>query len=804
MRSPLLASTLFSAVVVAAAAPLPNTAPLAMEGDLSAQMIAGIDRFLERETAAVAQRRAAAWDAEAKGDRAAFEQSLPVRRERLARMLGVVDVRVPNPDIEYVATVSTPARVAETDRFTVYAIRWPVLAASQSAPAPLPAGWAGRRATPAPGEPSLYAEGLLLQPKGPAIARVIALPDADQPPEVIAGLAPGLGPELQYARRLAENGCEVIVPALVDRADTFSGNPGLNLFTNHPHREWIYRQSFVLGRNVGGYEIQKILAAVDWFARRTRPESIKIGVAGWGEGGWLALYSAALDPRIDAALVSGYFAPRERLWQEPIYRNVFGLLPEFGDAEIARLIVPRALLVEHAATPRFDGPAAPRRERSGAAPGRILPIEFAAVRAEVDRARRLAGPGASAIQFHHGPDGAPAGPIASSTLGSFLQALSPEAKALRASGPAPRDLRASVDFAARQERLVREMEQKTQRQLDFATAERDEFLWQRVPIKTPDAWREAIRPYREKMWNELVGKFAAGDVPLNPRTRVIHDKPLWTGYEVVLDVLPDVYAWGYLLVPKGIKPGEKRPVVVTQHGVTGLPDSCINEDPTSRAYAAYKAFAVRLAERGFITFAPHNPYRGDDASRVLQRKAHPIGKTIFSVILAQHERILDFLTSLPNVDPARIGFYGLSYGGQSAMRIPTVLERYALSICSGDFNEWTWKNARTDFSKSYMYNAAYERPEFRMGLTFGYAELAALMVPRPFMVERGHNDTVGIDEWVAYEYAKVNRLYNKLRIPHLTEIEFFDGPHTIHGVGTFKFLHEHLNWPEPAGKRGGS
>ncbi|HVR35830.1 MAG TPA: hypothetical protein VMS21_08265 [Methylomirabilota bacterium] len=28
-------------------------------------------------------------------------------------------------------------------------------------------------------------------------------------------------------------------------------------------------------------------------------------------------------------------------------------------------------------------------------------------------------------------------------------------------------------------------------------------------------------------------------------------------------------------------------------------------------------------------------------------------------------------------------------------------------------------------------------------------------------------------------------------------IEFFDGPHTIHGEGTFEFLHKHLDWPVP-------
>ena len=39
--------------------------------------------------------------------------------------------------------------------------------------------------------------------------------------------------------------------------------------------------------------------------------------------------------------------------------------------------------------------------------------------------------------------------------------------------------------------------------------------------------------------------------------------------------------------------------------------------------------------------------------------------------------------------------------------------------------------------------------------------------------------------------------YTNLGIPERTEIEFFDGPHTIHGVGTYHFLHRFLNWPEP-------
>ncbi len=44
--------------------------------------------------------------------------------------------------------------------------------------------------------------------------------------------------------------------------------------------------------------------------------------------------------------------------------------------------------------------------------------------------------------------------------------------------------------------------------------------------------------------------------------------------------------------------------------------------------------------------------------------------------------------------------------------------------------------------------------------------------------------------------AKIRRFYNKLGIGDRTEIEHFDGPHTINGQGTFDFLHKHLNLPK--------
>src|SRR5204863_3694117 len=136
------------------------------------------------------------------------------------------------------------------------------------------------------------------------------------------------------------------------------------------YREWIYRQAFHMGRHIIGYEVQKVLSAVDWFKQLNK--DLKIGVAGYCEGGLIAFYSAAVDKRIDAVLVSGYFNTRQRVWDEPLYRNVWGLLSEFGDAEIASLIAPRPLVIEHSVIPDL----VEKLENSGGNPAQVEGLDF--------------------------------------------------------------------------------------------------------------------------------------------------------------------------------------------------------------------------------------------------------------------------------------------------------------------------------------------------------------------------------------------------------------------------------------------
>lgn len=89
----------------------------------------------------------------------------------------------------------------------------------------------------------------------------------------------------------------------------------------------------------------------------------------------MALYAASLDPRIQATLVSGYFQSREEVWKELIYRDIWDLLREFADAEVAGMIAPRALIVEASRFPEVPGPPASSAERRGAAPMGAITIE---------------------------------------------------------------------------------------------------------------------------------------------------------------------------------------------------------------------------------------------------------------------------------------------------------------------------------------------------------------------------------------------------------------------------------------------
>lgn len=757
---------------------LPGTTSLKLSAPLDEHMVAGIDRYALNALAKSPELRPQKWNYDF-SSHATFIESIRENRKRFKTIIGVVDPRVAGPGFELLTTTENQSVIAECPQFKVHVVEWQVL-------------------------DGMTAAGLLLEPMGQIKARVVALPDADWTPEMFVGLKPGVPESAQIPLKLAASGVQVLIPTLISRESGFSGHPKV-FFTNQPHREYIYRMAFEMGRHVIGYEVQKVMAAVDQFERLNKKDQriLPIGVVGVGEGGLLALFSGAADHRINSTWVAGYFQQREDVWQEPIYRNVWSQLTEFGDAEIASMIAPRSCVIEACSVPTVDGPPrAKSGRRASAAPGVIKVATPDSVRAEYQRVAPVfdqLGLKENLSLILNGDGTNPAGSDKARQQFLFGLRVKMNKKRLQPIELKPVATGVVVDPTSRQEQQFDEMNEFTQELLNKSSRYRDEE-WQPGKYKSVKLWEKNSDRLRERVYNELIGRLPEPTkaIPLNVRSRKVIDHKQYQGYEVMLDVVPDIVAGGILLIPSDMKPGEKRPVIVCQHGLEGTPMDTI--DTNSKGFRAYKAFSEQLVKLGLIVYAPQNPYRGRDRFRTLQRKSNPMKRSLYSYIIPQHERTLDWLDSLSFVDGNRIGFYGLSYGGKTAVRVPPFVKKYVFSICSGDFNEWVRKNADSAHRYSYVFHGEYEIFEWNMGHVANYAELSYLMAPRPFMVERGHNDGVAPDEWVAAEYAKVRRFYVQMGIGDRTEIEYFDGPHTINGKDTFAFILRNLNWSQPGNR----
>ena len=664
---------------------LMGTSVLDIQGDIASELVDGVDRFLLKELDRSVPTRMALWPkpkeiATGGKDNAAYEAAIQPLRDELRMRIGMIDERV-KCDSFTIQSVASPSSddtkwVAINESYKIYTVRWPVF-------------------------DGVDATGLLVVPNGEVRFHAVVVPDAGQTPEQLCGFD---ATSSLVALDLAARGGVVVVPDTIRRHR--EARNGRSKLTD---QEFLYRSAFVLGRHVIGYQVQEISAAFDALQKSygDRPTL----VAGWGEGGSLALYAAAVDTRIQAACISGHFGPRERIWSEPIHRNVHGLLNHFGDAQVAAMVAPRSLVIDAVQGPGVDIPG------DGGAPGVLNGPSVEQAQSEWQLTQKLLGPWqlSSRIQIVK-PMDANAKSNQTST-----QAMQLSLKSLgihETAGMAP-DLRPSkwkerllASEETYRSNTLSKWNRFQQAILERSAAERD-LYWRKLDTKSAESFAETIKPYREFFRSETIGDWEWDAVALRPRTRLLYDEPKWLGYEVVLDVHDDVIAYGTLLIPRDGQPVKNRPCVVFQHGLEGRPSDTIVGD-----HPAYHDVSKQLVEQGYVVFAPQNLYLFQDRFRSLQRKSNPLGKTLFSTIVAQHKQIVRWLGERDEVDPKRIAFYGLSYGGKSAMRIPALVPEYCLSICSADFNDWVWKNASTTSPYSYVWTNEYEIFEFGLGNHF--------------------------------------------------------------------------------------
>ncbi len=149
---------------------------------------------------------------------------------------------------------------------------------------------------------------------------------------------------------------------------------------------------------------------------------------------------------------------------------------------------------------------------------------------------------------------------------------------------------------------------------------------------------------------------------------------------------------GDLFLPADVKPGDRRAGIVLCHGYTGVRSIYLPDN------------ARVLAEAGYVVMS--FDYKGWGDSEGPKSRLAPYSR------VADVQAALTFLGAQPEVDTARLGIYGTSYGGATVVFVAAVDPRVkcVVSVVGvGDGARWMRSVRRPDEYHDLLTRAAADR-----------------------------------------------------------------------------------------------
>ena len=303
----------------------------------------------------------------------------------------------------------------------------------------------------------------------------------------------------------------------------------------------------------------------------------------------------------------------------------------------------------------------------------------------------------------------------------------------------------------------------------------------------PDAARllGEWRARRRGVLGELLGPFPER-VP--PDLEVIEASP-GSGYErrkVVFDTEETMSVPAYLLVPDGrTGPG---PAVLAVHGHgPGKAAICALDDSAP----AGGDYADRLARRGYVVLAPDlrcfgerqdwNPpdHYACDTNLVHAVMAgwNPLTQNLWDLVCS-----VDVLARDPLVDERRIGVVGFSYGATMALFLAAWDDRVAAAVVSGYLSSWSEAH-------KMPWNMCGSQVLWGMLGRLEHVDVAALVAPRPLLVESGSEDPLFPVATAARTVEALRPLYEaEPDGPDRLRHHVFPGEHQWDGAEAYPFL----------------
>ncbi|XWW45356.1 acetylxylan esterase [Fibrella sp. USSR17] len=286
---------------------------------------------------------------------------------------------------------------------------------------------------------------------------------------------------------------------------------------------------------------------------------------------------------------------------------------------------------------------------------------------------------------------------------------------------------------------------------------------------TRAAWEKRAKLLRSGLTDGMELPARPDFAPLKPVRHSLRQLDGYTVENVAFESVPGYFVTGNLYRPVGLS--GKRPAVLSQHGHAKLLDARFQESAQQRC--------ATLARMGAVVFAYDMVGYGDS-----KQSEHKLPKALKLQAL-NGIRALDFLVSLPDVDPSRIGVTGESGGGTQAFMLAALDRRVAVAVPVVMVSAHFFGGCTCESGMPVHKRPTHETSN---------AELTALIAPRPLLLISDGKDWTKNTPVVEYPFLQhVYRLYgaeNRVANVHLPDEGHDYG--LSKRVAAYQFLATHL------------
>ncbi|HLS13379.1 MAG TPA: alpha/beta fold hydrolase [Beutenbergiaceae bacterium] len=291
----------------------------------------------------------------------------------------------------------------------------------------------------------------------------------------------------------------------------------------------------------------------------------------------------------------------------------------------------------------------------------------------------------------------------------------------------------------------------------------------------------------ERTWREFIGTLdEPGSGQITIGQKAAEEGQLFERWTVQIDGGANRPVPAQVLVPTSVLatgPGTTRaPAVIACHPTH--PDG--KASVTTETGERRRPYGLELARRGYVVIAPdcltagERIYPGHGAYHTAPfYREHP-DRTIVARTICDHQSALNALCALPFVDPERIGAIGHSLGGYNAYFLAGLDQRVRAVVSSCGFAPFRHdpRPGRWGQRDWYTHLPAVTEELDRGMVPFEFAQIAALMAPRPFFNYFGQTDAI-FPHWQAIGEAlqSIRQLYEALGHEDRFEMLMGGGPH---------------------------